>query len=117
MIRDFHMTRYLVVRYFFERVHNDARVKLLLKVAVLLLVNHEAVYRPSFSTAYNEVLLVDSSSDVLCRLSYHFADKSPRYCPGETQKGKTLRYGYWKVNIVQMWHETGSLAVLPTFFQ
>jgi hypothetical protein len=26
----------------FERVHNDDRVKLLLKVAVLLLMNHEA---------------------------------------------------------------------------
>jgi hypothetical protein len=32
------------------------------------------------------------------------------------QTRNTVRYGYWKVNIIQIWHESGSLAVLPTFF-
>jgi hypothetical protein len=32
------------------------------------------------------------------------------------KRRNAIRYGYWKVHIVQIWHETDSLAVLPTFF-
>jgi hypothetical protein len=44
VIREFNMTRYLVVRDFlFGTVHNDHRMTLLLKVAVFLSMNHKAV--------------------------------------------------------------------------
>jgi hypothetical protein len=59
-----------VVRaFFFERVHNDDRMKLLLKVTVFLLMNHEAACRPTFSTSDNKFLFVDSRSVLL---SYYF---------------------------------------------
>jgi hypothetical protein len=45
----------------FERVLNDDRAKLLLKVAVFLLMNHKTVGLP-FSTSYSEFLLADSRS-------------------------------------------------------
>jgi hypothetical protein len=80
LIRYFNMTSWSGA-FFIERVHNDYRVKLMLKVAVLLLLN----YKPTFRTAYNELLIVDSRSVLL---SYHFALKSPRYCSGDTQKQK-----------------------------
>jgi hypothetical protein len=41
--------------------------------------------RPTVSTAYKELLHMDSRSVLL---SSHFAVKSPRYCSGETQEEK-----------------------------
>jgi hypothetical protein len=61
-------------------------VKLLLKVAVCLLINHEAVGLRTFSLAnYNEFLLADRHSVLL---SYHFAVKLPQHCSDYTQKEK-----------------------------
>jgi hypothetical protein len=66
----------------------------------VLLVNRIAARRPTFSTAYIELLLLDSCSVLL---TYHFIVKSPRYTVHvRLKKRHILYYGDWKVNFVKI---------------
>jgi hypothetical protein len=99
--------------FLFESVHNDDRKKLLLIVAVFLLINHIAVGLLLVRLTINCCLwIVAVYFWVVIFLLNH--SNTAQVTP---KRRNTVRYSYSKVNILQIWHETGSLAMLPTFFR
>jgi hypothetical protein len=81
-----------------ERVHNDDRMKLVLKVAVFLLMNHKAVGLLIVRLTVNSCLwIVAMYFGVIILLLNH-----PDTVQMRPKRKNTVGYGYWKVNIVQI---------------
>jgi hypothetical protein len=113
VIRDFNMTWYLVVLNFLFLTCSQWRLwVLLLTVAVFLLIYHGAVGLLSLRLTMNSCSWIVAVYYWVIILLLNHTD-TVQVTP---KRRNTNRYGYWKVNVVQIWHETGSQTVLPTFF-